>query len=250
MDLQAKLDSIQEKKQAVLNQTPDEHKADNIAKLYSDVLKARSNADNAPFRVKELEQKYYTYRYGEDGYKQHLKDEGLKEGRTLRNKMLTQHKAQIESLDQTVTYYDSVRVYLQNMAEVQTTLLTRIKSLLDKIRTSQVETNYRKSYFMEQVQTSLNTRIVLCNIFILSSITVLGFQYRDQLQNKVISGTLVALFVVVFGLSYLIQWITYLPLSLNVYTEFGYDPTESKQYWYFLIPIGMAMLWVLVKYLS
>lgn len=250
MDLQAKLDLIQEKKQAVLNKTPDEHKADNIEKLYAEVLEARSAAKNAPFRVASLEKKYYTYRYGENGYTQHLTDQGVKDGRTMRNEMLAKHTAQIESLDQSLSYYDSVRVYLANMAEVQTTLLTRIKTLLDKVRTSQVETNYRKSYFMEQVQTSLNTRIVLCNIFILSYIAVIGFQYRDQLQNKTISGTLLALFVVVFGLSYLIQWVTYLPISLNVYTEFGYDPTESKQQWYFLIPIGMILLWFLVKYLS
>ena len=250
MDIQAKLDLIEEKKEAALNKTPDEHKADNIKKLYEDVLEARSTAENAPFRVTTLEKKYYTYRYGEDGYKQHLVDRYLKDGRTVRNNMLTRHNVQTEALDQSLSYYDSVRVYLKNMAEVQKTLLTHIKALLDKIRTSQVETNYRKSYFMEQVQASVNTRIVLCNIFILSSIAVLGFQYRDQLQTKKISGTLVALFIVVFGLSYLIQWITYLPLSLNVYTRFGYDPTESKQQWYFIIPIGMVLLWYLLQYLS
>ena len=250
MDLQAKLDSIQEKKQAVLNKTPDEHKADNVAKLYSDVLKARSTAENAPFRVKELEKKYYTYRYGADGYKQELVDRYVREGRTKRADMLTQHNGQMESIDRSMTYYETVRIYFKNMADVETTLLTRIQALLNKTRTSQVETNYRKSYFMEQVQTSLSTRIILCNIFILSCIAVLGFQYRDQLQHKIISGTLIVLFVVVFGLSYLIQWITYLPLSLNVYTRFGYDPTESKQHWYFIIPIGMVVLWFLVKYMS
>ena len=250
MDVQAKLDSIQEKKQALLNKTPDEHRADNIEKLYAAVLEARSTAENAPFRVDELEKKYYTYRYGEDEYKQHLVDRYTKDGRSLRKDMMTKHEVQMESIDQSITYYESVRVYFKNLAEVQSTLLRRIKVSLDKIRTSQVETNYRKSYFMEQVQTSLNTRIVLCNIFILLCIAVIGISYRDQLQNKVIIGTLIALFIMVFGLSYLIQWITYLPLSLNVYTEFGYDPTESKEHWYFIIPLGMGILWFLVKYFS
>ena len=143
-----------------------------------------------------------------------------------------------------------MRTYLRNISEVEIVLLTRIRTLLDKIRLSEVETTYRKSFFMEQLQASLSTRIVMCNFFILSYVALMVFIYKDQLQDPVIAGTLIVFLITVFGLSYIIQWITSLPLSLNVYTEWGYDPTESKQQWYFIIPIGTILLWVLVKYLS
>jgi hypothetical protein len=250
MDTQAKLDAIEEQKQAVLEMSPAQHEAKNAAKLYADVLEAKSTEKNAPFRVKATEKKYYEYRYGEDGYKQHLVDRYMKDGRTLRNEMLSHHNTQLDQVNQAMSYYESVRVYLRNMSEVQANLLTRIKILLDKIRTSKVETNYRKSYFMEQVQTTLSTRIVLCNIFILLYIAWVGLQRADQLTNPAISGTLVVLFLTVFGLSFILRGFAQLPLSVNVYTEFGYDPIESKQPWYFIIPLGMVALWVLVKYLS
>jgi len=250
MDIQAKLDAIQERKQAILNMTPAQHKANNLAKLYADVLDAKSNAENAPFRVEAIEKKYYKVRYGEAGYKQHLMDRFLKDGRSMRNDMLTQHNAQLDNVNQSLSYYESVRVYLRNMSEVQKTLLQRIKKMLDQIRSSQVETNYRKSYFIEQTQLSLSTRILLCNIFILLYIVVVGYRWSDQLRNPVISGTLVVLFLIVIGLSYLLHAIMQLPISLNVYTGIGYDPTESKKQWYFLIPLGMIGLWYLVHYLS
>jgi hypothetical protein len=250
MDIQAKLDSIQAQQQALLTQTPSQHKAKQLSKLYEDVLDAKSTAEDAPIRVKVAEEKYYSVRDGVGGYKQHLLERYSKDRRTLRDSMLAQHTSQMEEVNQSLSYYESVRVYLRNISEVQTVLLTRIRSLLDKIRMSEIETNYRKSYFMEQVQTTLSTRILMCNMFILLYVVLMAFVYRSELQNPIISGTLFALMISVFGLSYLIQWITSLPLSLNVYTEWGYDPTESKQQWYFIIPIGAILLWIIVKNMS
>jgi hypothetical protein len=115
---------------------------------------------------------------------------------------------------------------------------------------SEVETTFRKTYFMEQVQTTLGTRIIICNIFILSYITLMMYIRRKQLEEPIIAGSIFILLLIVFSLSYLIKGITSLPLSLNVYTELGYDPTESKQQWYFMIPIAMWILWISVRYFS
>ena len=244
MDLQAKLDSIQEQKQSLLEMTPSQHRSKNLSKLYADVVDAKSTAENAPFRVIAAEQKYYRVRDGENGYKEHLLQRYSKDGRELRDRMLAQHNSQLEEVNESLSYYESVRVYLRNISEVQVVLLTHIRTLLDKIRMSEVQTNYRKSYFMEQVQTTLGTRIILCNIFILSYVGLMLYIRRAQLEEPIIAWSIFVLLVIVFGLSYVIKVITSLPLSLNVYTELGYDPTESKQQWYFLIPIGMFILWV------
>jgi hypothetical protein len=250
MDLQAKLDSIQEQKQSLLEMTPSEHRSKNLSKLYADVLDAKSTAQNAPFRVKAAEQRYYRVRDGANGYQDHLLQRYAKDGRELRDRMLAQHNSQLEEVNQSLSYYESVRVYLRNISEVQVVLLTRIRSLLDKIRMSEVETTYRKTYFMEQVQTTLGTRIVMCNLFILSYIGLMVYVRRDQLEEPIIAGSIFVLFLLVFGLSYLIKGITSLPLSLNVYTEFGYDPMESKQQWYFIIPISMSLLWIYLRYFN
>lgn len=250
MDLQAKLDSIQEQKQTLLEMTPSQHRSKHLSKLYAEVVDAKSTAENAPFRVKAAEQKYYRVRDGENGYKEHLLQRYAKDGRELRDSMLAQHNSQLKEVNQSLSYYESVRSYLRNISEVQVALLTRIRALLDKIRMSEVQTNYRKSYFMEQVQTTLGTRIILCNLFILSYIGLMMYIRRDQLQEPIIACSIFALLVIVFGLSYLIKGITSLPLSLNVYTELGYDPTESKQQWYFIIPVAMWILWICVRYFN
>jgi hypothetical protein len=248
MDIQAKLDAIQEQRQALLDMTPSQHHAKHLSELYEDVLDAKSTAENAPFRVKAAEQKYYRVRDGPDGYREHLLQIYTKDGRSLRDRMLGHHKSQMDDVNQSLSYYESVRTYLRNISDVQMVLLTHIRTLLDKIRMSEVETTYRKTYFMEQVQTTLQTRIVVCNLFLLSYLVFSLYTLRTSLNEPLIAGLLFALFVSIFGLSYFIRGITSLPLSLNVYTEFGYDPTESKQQWFFIIPLAMLILWIAVRY--
>ena len=250
MDIQAKLDAIQEQKEALLTLTPSEHKEKNLKKLYQDVLVAKSAAENAPFRVVATEKQYYIARDGADGYQQHLLSSYSRDGRSIRDKMLSQHNTQLDEVNQSISYYESVRTYLRNISDVQLSLLEKIRDMLNKIRMSEVETTNRKSYFLEKFKTSLSTRIVICNVFILSYVVLMISLYYDQLKNPVILGTLSLLLVVVFGLSFILKMITSLPISLNVYTEWGYDPLESKQQWYFIIPAGFVTLWFLVKYLS
>jgi hypothetical protein len=250
MDIQAKLDAIQEQQQSLLEMTPSQHRSKQLSKLYEDVLDAKSTAKNAPFRVTATEQKYYRVRDGPDGYQDHLLQLYTKDGRGLRDRMLSRHKSQMEEVNQSLSYYESVRTYLRNISEVQTVLLNHIRTLLDKIRMSEVETTYRKTYFMDQVQTTLHTRIIMCNLFILSYMVYSVYTLREKLEDPMIAGFLLVLFLSVFGISYIIKGFTSLPLSLNVYTEFGYDPTESKQQWYFIIPISMLVLWIFVRYFS
>lgn len=246
MDIQAKLDAIQAQKQSLLEMTPSQHRSKHLSKLYEDVVDAKSTAKNAPFRVKAAEEKYYRVRDGENGYQEHLLERYAKESRGLRDRMLSHHKSQLEEVNQSLSYYESVRTYLRNISDIQTVLLKQIRTLLNNIRMSEVETTYRKSYFMEQMQTTLNTRILICNLCILTYVGMMT--YIQGLNNPWVAGFMFGLLVVVFGLSRLIKFIHHIPLSLNVYTEVGYDPIESKKQWYFIIPISMILLWVFVRY--
>jgi hypothetical protein len=246
MDIQAKLDAIQEQKQTLLEMTPAQHRSNHLTKLYAEVVDAKSTAKNAPFRVKAAEEKYYRVRDGENGYQEYLLERYSKERRGLRDRMLSRHKSQMGEVNQSLSYYESVRTYLRNIADIQTVLLKQIRTLLNKIRMSEVETTYRKSYFIEQIQTALNTRILICNLCILTYVGIMS--YTRGLQDPWVARSMIGLLVIVFGLSHLIHGIRQIPLSLNVYTEVGYDPIESKKQWYFIIPVSMILLWVFVRY--
>ena len=149
--IQEKLDLIHEQQQTALNLTPNEQKSKNLSSLYADVVSARSIKDAAPVNVNEAEKRYYKAKYG-DSYEQRMASRYVKDARMLRQQMLQKHETQQHEMKQTLSYYESVRIYLKNIAEVQSTTLTKIKLLLDKIRMAEVNTNYRKSFYMEQEQ--------------------------------------------------------------------------------------------------
>ncbi len=250
MDIQEKLDSIQEQKEALLTLTPSQQKSKNLTKLYQDVINARSTEKDAPFSVKAAEKRYYVARDGEDGYISQMKKKYANEARTVRHDMLTQHTDQMNKVTKSLQYYDSVRSYLKNISEVQASILKSIRESLDKIRTSPVDTNHRKSYYMEQEQKNILTWILVCNCFIFSYSVMMVIKHKDQLNNPIISGTITLLLACVFLLPFFVNLFMKIPTSWNVYTEWGYDPTESKKQWYFIIPIGMFGLWAIVKYFS
>jgi len=249
MDIQAKLDSIQEQKEALLNLTPAQHKSKKLTKLYQDVVNARTTEKDAPFTVKEAEKQYFIARDGPDGYVAQMKKAFTAQARTVRQDMLAEHASQMNHINKSLQYYDSVRSYLKNISKVQANILIEIKRSLHKIRTSQVDTNHRKSYYMEQEQQTISYWILVFNCFIFSYACVLLVKYRDQLKKPVISITIGVLFSCVFLLPFFVNLFMKLQ-TVNVYTEWGYDPTESKTQWYFIIPIGMIVLWYMVKYLS
>jgi hypothetical protein len=242
MDIQSKLDSIQEQRQTLLTLTPTQQISKNLSKLYVNVVEARDTEKNAPMHVKETERRYYKAKYGAD-YKYHLKSQFVKESRELRQKMIDEHLNQLGEMDKSLSVYDSVRTYLQNITEVHSVILTQIKKWLDKIRRSDINTNNRKSFYMEQEQKNISTWILVCNCFILAYCGSILFEYREDLKTPIIAGTLVTLLSVVFLLPFIVKMIVKLPRSVNVYTEWGYDPTESKTPWMVMIPIGMGLLY-------
>jgi hypothetical protein len=248
MDIQSKLDSIQEQRQTLLTLTPTQQISKNLSKLYLDVVEARDTEKNAPLQVKETEQRYYQSKYGPE-YKQHLKAQFVKDSRLLRQKMMDKHLAQLNEMNKSLSVYGSVRTYLQNITEVQQSILLKIKELLNKIRRSDVSTNNRKSFYMEQEQNNIAAWIIICNCFILSYTGLVTYYHRDNLKNIRVAGTIILLLSVVFLLPYIVNVIVKLPHSVNVYTEWGYDPTESKTPWLITIPIGLVLLYAMVYYL-
>jgi hypothetical protein len=248
MDIQSKLDSIQEHRQNILTLSPNQQISKKMAKLYLHVVEARDTEKNAPIHVKETETRYYQYKYGPD-YKNYLKTQFIKDGRLLRQQMMDKHISQLNELNKSLSVYESVRTYLQNITEVKNSILTKIKELLNKIRRANVSTNNRKSFYIDQEQNNLAAWIIVCNCFILSYISIIVYYYIDKITDIKVASTIILLLSVVFLLPYIVNVIVKLPTSVNVYTEWGYDPTESKTPWLIAIPIGLLALYGMVYYL-
>ncbi len=247
MDIQTKLDNIQEQRQTLLTLSPNQHINKTLSSLYLDIVSALKNKENAPLEIKDAEIKYYKAKYG-DNYKDQLKLKFTHESRILWKTMMDEHVSRLDKMDKSLAVYKTERTYLENITEVQTYSLTKIKDLLDKIRDSSTDINNRKSFYMEQEQKNLSTWIIICNCFILSFVGIILYQYGDQLSNIKVSGLVITLLSVVFLLPYIVKLIVKFPTTINVYTEWGYDPTESKVQWLILIPIGLVALYFLVVY--
>jgi hypothetical protein len=247
MDIQSKLDTIQEQRQTLLTLSPIEQLNKNLSSLYLDVVDARQNETTAPLEVKSAEKKYYETKYGPD-YKNQLKLQFTGESRVLWKTMMDKQIRKLNEMNKSLAVYKSERTYLQNITDVQTSILSKIKDLLDKIRQSNTDINNRKSFYMDQEQKNLGTWIVVCNCFILSYVGVIGYQYRDQLSNVRVYGMIIILLSIVFLLPYIVNVVVKFPTSVNVYTEWGYDPTESKTPWLISIPIGLVVLYYIVVY--
>lgn len=240
MDVQAKLDSIQEQKQAVLSITPSQHKSETLSKLYSDVLDAKTKEQNAPYRVIEAEKKYYKFRDGSDGYAEHVKAIYAKESRTVREKMLDNFNKIMEEVDQSLVYYDSERTYLKNMDTVKNTLLEKNKALVEHIQDPSIPTNSRKTYYLQLEQSTIDTWIIFCNCFILISVALLARHQTPPLS------IILLLLSSVFILPVLIRWFKKFPYGVNVYTEWGYDPTAKKAPFFYLIPFVTVLVYFIV----
>ena len=65
IDIQQKLDAIQQSNDELLNQTPSERNAAEVNEYYQEVLQAKTVKDHAPQQLKDAEERYYKARYGE-----------------------------------------------------------------------------------------------------------------------------------------------------------------------------------------
>ena len=233
MDIQQKLDAIEKQNEELLNQTPSQRNAAEVNEYYQEFLQAKVVKDQAPQQLKEAEERYYKARYG-DKYMDIMTQKYTAESKEVLKTMMDVHQEQLTKLDDKIKTYTSTATYLKNMEEVQKVWLLKTQKWVDDINRSNVSLNNRNTFYTDEEQQQLSYWILFENCILISFILVtVVFMNRSEIKMKVIGC--IALTCIVFFTDTLLTWLRYLPKSVTFYTQWGYDPMESKIPWLLVV---------------
>jgi hypothetical protein len=231
MDIQQKLDSIQVNREKKLDQTPSEHNANKVNELYKEVIYAKKINEDAPENLKEAEINYYKARFG-DRYKDVQRQRYSAESKEVMKNMVDAHQAQLKQFNEKIETYVSSRSYLKNLGEVKQTWFDKIKKWIKQIKDSRASINNRNTFYAEQEQANLSSWILFENcIFVAFIIVTLITQYNEP-ENKIARFVIMGcILIILLFTNTLLNLLRDLPKSMTFYTQWGYDPMESKVPW-------------------
>lgn len=235
IDIQQQLDAIQKRNEELMKQTPAERNAAEVNEYYQEFLQAQTVKDHAPQQLKEAEERYYKARYG-DKYLDVQLQKYTSESREVLQSMMDAHQEQLTKVDDKIKTYTSTATYLKNMEEVQQVWLMKTKKWVDDINRTSASLNNRNTFYTDEEQSQLSYWILFENCILISFILVtivFTFMNPSDIKMKVIGC--IALSCILFFTNTLLTWLRYLPKSITFYTQWGYDPMESKIPWLLVV---------------
>jgi len=237
MDIQQQLDSIQSRREKMLNLTPAEINANKVNEFYQEVLRAKTVNENAPAQLKDAENAYYKARFG-DKYMDVQRQKYTAESKEVLQSMMESHQQELSKTDKKIKTYASSATYLKNLEGVKKMWLYKIKQSVDQVNASKASLNNRNTFYADQEHDDLSNWILFENCFLVSFIlvtivtTIMGYRGED-LKMK-ITG-IIGLLCIVFFTNKVVSLWRYLPKSVTYYIQWGYDPMESKVPWILVI---------------
>ena len=241
MEIQEKLDLIEKRRQAFLNQTIDEKNTELIKQSYDEYVSAKEINKFAPQQLDQAETNYYKAKYGID-YLDKQKEKYKTESLEMTKDKLKSHQRQLDRVDESLSNYKNSEKYAKSINAVKAMHLARIKELIKKIRLSDGHTNQQKAIFKGQEEDAIRWYIIALNWFI--GLFTLYFIYMNRTTiNAVTIGQTIFLITIIF----LIKYILYIAKELFKFKpNFGYDPMKSKIPWvvYGFIILVAIWLWV------
>ena len=236
IDIQQKLDLIEASNEELLNQTPSQRNSKEVNKYYQQVIQARTVKEHAPEDLKAAEERYYKARYG-DQYMNVLQKKYEAESKVVLEKMMKAHQDQLNIVDDKIKTFKATAIYLKNIEEVKKMWLFKTKDWVDKINHSSASLNNRNTFYADEEQSQLSYWILFENCilfsFVLVTIVLMFMGDKNEIKMKVIGST--ALLCILFFTNTLLTWLRYLPKSVTFYTQWGYDPMESKVPWLLMV---------------
>lgn len=232
---QADLDAIALTRQTLLEETPIERANGNLHTLYQAMLQAQEAESTAPQVTSQAEENYLKAKYG-SRYKDKLHDHYEYKGQQLSIDMMSDHNAKLQILDDKLKTYDSTITYLNNLDEVKQTTNDKIQSLVKKINDSTANLNNRSTYYTEVSLLSLSRVILFENIFLISYVLIMLYDF-----TKVSHRELLIILSILFFSDLFLTLLHKLPNSIIYYTEWGYDPVESKTNWIMTVSILLCL---------
>jgi hypothetical protein len=160
------------------------------------------------------------------------------ESKEVLQSMMDAHQQELTKTDDKIKTYASSATYLKNLEEVKKTWLYKIKILVKQINDSKASLNNRNTFYADQEHSTLSTWLLFENCFLLSFIlvtivtTIMGYRGED-LTMKIVG--IIGLLCILFFTNKIVSLWRYLPKSVTYYTQWGYDPMESKVPWLLVI---------------
>ena len=212
------------------SKTPSQIREEKLQELYTKLLHAQTQYNNAPINVKNAEKNYYTLKDGESGYNNRKLQEYKTEADNLKKDMTKSHNQNIRKAFEALAYYESQRVYRKNINYVKLAVLEKIIAKLKEIQrgTSAMDTNNRKTFYIAQEQEWLTMCIQLINIGLLSfTFVFIIYSVRERNVTAFTYIFIILLIFIIFYLEGIVKWISTIPTSINVYTAWGEDADQS-----------------------
>jgi hypothetical protein len=206
--------------------------------------------ETAPQALSDAEKEYYVLKDGVDAYNLQQLNKYKKEAEKLKSEMLEKHDETMQDAFQSLAYYDSQRTFIENINEIQLTLLVKIKNKLKEINNEKINknTNDRKTYYIIQEQETFEFWIKVLNHAILAfTFTYVFYCIFENMVNTFTYIFPIISVIIVFYLETVIKLIYSIPLSVNVYASWGEENTNSvsSMIW---IAVFSAMLYLAIKF--
>jgi hypothetical protein len=245
-NIQDKIKSLSIQKNASVRMTPAEYRNIELQALYDAMIESKDNEINSAELVEDSTRRYYNFKDGPDGYNDYMLIQYQKDAVEMKKTMLAKHEEQMSIMNESILYSESQEMYLKNLSDVTSTLAKKIKELIGEVRKDSVNTNNRKTYYTELAEKHLSSWTTTCNFILLAFVFSLAYEYRNVINQPIIWGTLLTILIFIFSLRYIISLLSKIPTSLSIYTEWGYDPNESKIFWLLFIPFTLLLIYILI----
>jgi hypothetical protein len=248
--LNEKINKISQKHNAAITETPEERRAAKLKELKTNLINARSTYNSAPLNVEIAEKQYYTLKDGAVAYQQRQFNKYKVEADKLKQELLTQHDATMDSTLETLAYYNSQQSYSNNINTIKLSLLQDNMKKIKQIKNeySDKTTNNRKTYYVLEEQESTVVWLKFVNYCLISFIIVfIIYSVREQHVTKYTYLFTIGGIIIVFYLEPLIKLIKSIPLSFNVYTSWGEDTEKPTHTFYTVFFISVILFFIIYK---
>jgi hypothetical protein len=229
-----------------VNNTNEEADLENSAlnDLMAKLIEARRTEQSAPGDRKDAEEAYYKYLYG-DAYQSQMNMWYYTEISQLQVQYIQQKNAIMTQINEGILYLSSQLIYLKELERI--TGIPSGKQTVEEIKLESTATAIRKAGFFgsSDAIVVMWSNILNCIIFVYGCLLL--FVMRNNLTEPLTLMTILATFMSVFALDFLLKFLYVLPSMFIQYVGWGYSPVEFSQWWYLWIPASLIAIYIIIS---
>jgi len=229
-----------------VNNTNEEADAQNaeLNALLAKFVNAKRVEEQAPNERKEAEEAYYRELYG-DAYQNQMNMWYYTESSQLETQLIQQKNSVMNQINEGILYLTSQLIYLKQLERI--TGLPSGKQTVEEVKIESTATAIRKAGFFgsSDAIVIMWSNILNCVIFVYGCLLL--FVMRNNLTDPLVLLTILATFMSVFALDFLLKLFYILPSQFIQYVGWGYSPVEFSQWWYLWIPASLIAIYIIIS---